>query len=180
MTYRACLWACVCGWSFRVVTLQLDSVCATKQRLPPAPVLSLSLTALPVQTAGRAAAYRWPDNRGESEGGEELGVVKRSAVEVGQEHLGWGLASKRPKDTWKSDTRGRTREQHDAWKEGYNSEAVAGKGQALFCEMSRPFNSLGGNHYGAALNVICWVKHFLAAECWIYCILTAWQWLETF
>lgn len=40
--------------------------------------------------------------------------------------------------------------------------AVAGKGQAC-CEMSRLFNSLGGDDYGAALNVIGWVRPSSAA-----------------
>lgn len=34
--------------------------------------------------------------------------------------------------------------------------------------MSGLFNSLGGNDYGAVLNVICWVKPSSAASCWIY------------
>lgn len=34
--------------------------------------------------------------------------------------------------------------------------------------MSRLFNSLGGNDYGAVLNVICWVKPSSVASCWIY------------
>lgn len=34
--------------------------------------------------------------------------------------------------------------------------------------MSRLFNSLGGDDYGAVLNVICWVKPSSAAPRWIY------------
>lgn len=70
------------------------------------------------------------------------------------------------------------REQQNACKEGYNTRAVAGKGQALCCEMSGLFNSLGGDDYGTVLNVICWVKPSSAGPCWIY-ILNVWLWLET-
>ena len=139
---------CLCGWSVRVVTLQLDSVSAAKQWFPRSPALSRLSTDSKVCHGIQMS--EWLRREG----------VKEEAGDTKMNSGGWERVrhSKGPEGTRKSNTRERTREEHNAWKESYNSRAVAGKGQALYCEMSGLFNSLGGNDYGTVLNVICWVK----------------------
>lgn len=179
MTYWACLCVCV-------------SVDGHLGSWPPSWILSLLLksdslplflpTSLPPSQLclHRQLGVRWHTDEQTSKKKSRGRKRKRGNEEYQNERrrcVCGGGHSKRPEGTWKLKTR--TREQQNAWKERYNSSAVAGKGQALRCEMSGLFNSLGGNDYGAVLNVICWVEPSSAASFWIY-ILTVWQRLQTF
>lgn len=48
--------------------------------------------------------------------------------------------------------------------EGGGGGATVGEGQAPLCEMSGLFNSLEGSDYGAAVNVIVWVRDSTVLE----------------